>query len=131
MLLDQLKSILSTVHIQGLNGEEPDLTLLNTHFQHTNLKEVGKFYDRDECAQDWYYQCYSKPTPGLLKAKPHTVAGCLVITNYNNPILVMKNGPVHGSWQHNLHIDLDAVACTIWCTSKVATTDHRCLEEGN
>jgi hypothetical protein len=52
MSLDQLKSILSAVHIQGLNGKEPDRTLLNTHFQHTDLKEVGKFYDRDECTQD-------------------------------------------------------------------------------
>lgn len=75
--------------------------------------EIAKFYDREADVCDWYYQAYSSGGQG----GSNSVANILRSPRFPiiaGDVLVLKNGPLNGTWKWSPDISVQALARTLW-----------------
>ena len=118
LCLTSLKSLtdnLHETHVEGLIGDDTNVERIAAHLGQREIHEVGKFYDRDPKAYDWYYQCYGPPpSRNIANPTPNSTAEWLGLHNLNSEVIILKNGPSCGSWKGEPRVDLEAVARTMW-----------------
>ena len=98
--LSDLLSDLEQVHLPMVDGEAGDVALIEQRVGEGSMMEIGKFCDRVNSIQRWYYQCYDtfKADRSLQKVpRPALVSLWLGQTSTPGSIAIVKNGLAHGA----------------------------------
>jgi hypothetical protein len=82
-----------------------------------NVIKIAKFYDRDPTITDWYYQAYAAEFPIMPNTGMNSIVNILKKPRAQQAVgnvLIMKNGPMHASWERSPNVNIPSLAQTIW-----------------
>lgn len=82
-----------------------------------NVTQTCKFYDRDSSITDWYYEAYVAQSEDTVIRRSNSITNILKYNKTDQArgdTLIMKNGPVNGSWETSPDVNIASLARTIW-----------------
>jgi hypothetical protein len=111
---EYVEGSMTQIHLPSHPSEADVLTYVAKLLCCDEPVEITKFYDRDPKVIDWYYQAYSanndcSPCNSIISIVKHSRSKAVY-----GDVLIMKNGPIDGSWQSAPDIDLQSLVRTIW-----------------
>ena len=82
--------------------------------QTDNIVEVSKFYDRDPCICDWYYQAYGSSSTNQTRNSVANIIKEKKKGKVCGDVVIMKNGPLGGVWESSPDVDIISLSSTLW-----------------
>ena len=82
--------------------------------QTEDIAEISKFYYRDPCAYDWYYQAYGAACPNQTHNSVASIIKERKESKVCGDVVIVKNGPLGGLWESYPDINMASLSGTLW-----------------